>query len=286
MDALNGYLNILFFIITTTLYYFVFKPVLVYEVMMDPDNYNEFQKNNYLYVLIYFLAVMIIQFIVNVFVMSSSCGGKFSQNISYAAYYTFIPWTFIFGVTILALVVFPGFKSAFSNVFGYYYVSGKANRILNDLFIDEFMKGKVDAATEGEPEKRKAMQDAADAIIKIFGNTSVLINEIVPENFLGYWNIMKPLMKDKYHDESSAETIQKRTELFALAVSRDNVGEAFWYLYTGIVLTSLVQYKITTYGCNNDAATMNQNYQQFLEKEKKQKANNDKATSVVYNVGS
>jgi hypothetical protein len=130
------------------------------------------------------------------------------------------------------------------------------------------------------------MQDAADAIIKIFGNTSVLINEIVPENFLGYWNIMKPLMKDKYHDESSAETIQKRTELFELAVSRDNVGEAFWYLYTGIVLTSLVQYKITTYGCHNDSETMNQNYQQFLEKEKKQKENNKKATSVVYNVGS
>jgi len=130
------------------------------------------------------------------------------------------------------------------------------------------------------------MQDAADAIIKIFGNTSVLINEIVPENFLGYWNIMKPLMKDKYQDETSAETIKKRTELFELAVSRDNVGEAFWYLYTGIVLTSLVQYKITTYGCNSDAATMNQNYQQFLEKEKKQKDANSKATSVVYNVGS
>jgi hypothetical protein len=64
---------------------------------------------------------------------------------------------------------------------------------------------KSDAATTitgGAPDDRsKALQDAADAIVKLCGNMSILINQIVPGNFLKYWNILTPLMKPKYENE-------------------------------------------------------------------------------------
>ena len=127
------------------------------------------------------------------------------------------------------------------------------------------------------------MQSAADAIIKICGNNSVLINQIVPTNFNSYWSILTPLMKDKYKQNSSETNVIKK-ELFELVVTRDNVGEAMWYIYTGVLLTSLVQLKITSRGCVNNPKTMEQNYQKFLDVEEKAKQQKQLSTSTTYTI--
>jgi hypothetical protein len=126
------------------------------------------------------------------------------------------------------------------------------------------------------PEKREALESAADAIIKICGNTSILINQIVPNNFDQYWSILKPLMKEKYQIDSS-ETTKIQNDLFELVVTRDNVGESVWYIYTGLLLTSIVQLKITSRGCISNPKTMEANYQKFLEQEQKDKKEKEKA---------
>jgi hypothetical protein len=53
-------------------------------------------------------------------------------------------------------------------------------------------------------------------------------------------------------------------------------------MYTGILLTSLVQLKMTTRGCANNAQTMEKNYKQFLAAEEKSKQQKDLATSTTY----
>jgi hypothetical protein len=139
--------------------------------------------------------------------------------------------------------------------------------------------------TAATPEQKEAMQGAADAIIKICGNTAILINQIVPSNFDSYWNILKPLMKEKYQTENE-ETKKIKNDLFELVVTRDNVGESMWYMYTGLLLTSIVQLKITTRGCVNNPKTMEQNYQKFLDAEKEAQAQKELATSTTYTITS
>jgi hypothetical protein len=134
----------------------------------------------------------------------------------------------------------------------------------------------------GGDEEKKKLEDAADAIVKICGNTSILINQIVPENFNDYWDILKPLMKDKYKDDTSKATIAKKTELFDIVVTRDNIGETMWYIYTGLLLTSIVQLKISTRGCKSSPETMEKNYQEFLSKEEEAKAKKAEADNTVY----
>jgi hypothetical protein len=58
-----------------------------------------------------------------------------------------------------------------------------------------------------------------------------------------------------------------KNDLFELVVTKDNVGEAMWYIYTGLLLTSIVQLKIVTRGCVANPKTMEANYQKFLEQE-------------------
>jgi len=283
----NSYLNIVTFLSTTLVYYFGIKKNLTYDVLSTPTEYEKYIKSNYLKLAIYLLLVIVVQFLVNASIISTTCGGNITENMGAAGVFTFIPWILIFGVIILILNIYPGFKSAFSDVIGYFYVSGQANNILTTLLIDQNIENKMNAEagleedTELNKKKKEAMQSAADAIIKICGNTAILINQIVPSNFNDYWKILTPLMKTKYQTDSQ-ETTDLKNSLFDLVVTRDNIGEAMWYIYTGLLLTSIVQLKITSRGCANNPKTMEQNYQKFLEEEEKVNAEKEKAQSTVY----
>jgi hypothetical protein len=281
----SSYLNIVTFLLTTLFYYLAIKPSFTYDMSVDPQKNKQYISSSYMYLAIYLLLVMVIQFIVNASIITSTCGGNITENMGAAGVFTFLPWTLIFGVVILILTIYPGFKSAFSDVVGYFWISSSANKIITELLVDPEVQKKIDADTTSTPEQKEAMQSAADAIIKICGNTSVLINQIVPTNFNSYWSILTPLMKDKYK-QSGPETDKMKNELFELVVSRDNVGESMWYMYTGILLTSLVQLKITTRGCVNNAQTMEKNYQQFLDSEEKSKQQKDLSTSTTYTITS
>lgn len=279
----TSYLNIITFVLTTLFYYLVLKPPLHLDSLSDTTKYKSYETNHYIYLAVYLLLVMVVQFIVNSSVIASTCGGNITENMGSAGLVTFVPWSLIFGAVIVILVVYPGFKSAFSDVIGYYYVSGSANKLLTDLLIDKNVQKQIDSDTTSTEEQKQAMQKAADTIIKICGNTSILINQIVPSNFTEYWNILTPLMKSQYQ-QPGPETQSIKSKLFDLVVTRDNVGEAMWFIYTGVLLTSLVQLKIATKGCASNPATMQKNYQAYLEQQEAEDAKQQKATSTVYTV--
>jgi len=275
----GSYLNIVTFLLTTLFYYIAIKPTLTYDILMNPKQYKVYTSNSHIYLGVYFLLVIVIQFIVNVSIITTNCGGSITENMGAAGLLTLMPWTFIFGVIIAIIVIYPGFKSAFSDVIGYYYVSTTANKVLTDLLIDKDVQKKMDKDVQLTTEKKEALEDAADAIIKICGNTAILINQIVPANFVEYWNILTPLMKEKYR---TGDNIDIRNKLFEIVVTRDNIGEAMWFIYTGLLLTSIVQLNITTRGCANTPKTMEQNYQKFLDTETAAKQKQEQATSTTY----
>jgi hypothetical protein len=272
----NSYLNIVTFLLSTLFYYMVLKPSLPYELYKNKDEYMKYVSNSYMYLAIYVLLVIMIQFIVNSSIIATNCGGNITENMGAAGVITFLPWILIFGVLVIILTIYPGFKSAFSDVVGYYYVSSSANKLLTELLVNKDIEKKILDQQDMTPEKKEALESAADAIIKICGNTSILINQIVPSNFDKYWSILKPLMKDKYQIDGP-EATKMQNDLFELVLTRDNVGEAMWYIYTGLLLTSIVQLKITTRGCVSNPKTMEANYQKFLEQEQKAKEEKEKA---------
>jgi hypothetical protein len=219
-----------------------------------------------------------------------------------AGVFTFIPWTLIFGVIIVVLIMYPGFKSAFSDVIGYFYVSSTANKLLTDLLVNRDLEkvlteapqtnnanngGEIEMTeikTGGSDDDKEKMQEAADLIIKICGNTSILINQIVPNNFENFWSLLTPLKKDKYKNDNDEATKELRDELFEIVVTRDNIGEGMWYIYTGLLITAIVQLKITTRGCSTNPKTMEQNYQKFLDKQEEVTKQKEQATSTTYTI--
>jgi hypothetical protein len=237
-----------------------------------------------MYLAIYVLLVILIQFIVNSSIIASNCGGNISENMGMSGVLTFLPWILIFGVLVIILNIYPGFKSAFADVIGYFYVSSSATKLLTELLVNKDLEQKMNEDPNMSPEKKLALETASDTIIKICGNTSILINQIVPSNFDQYWSILTPLMKDTYKSVNP-ESEKIKSDLFELVVTRDNIGEMMWYIYTGLLITSIVQLKISTRGCVSNPKTMEANYQKFLEQEQtaKQAKENASATYTITN---
>jgi len=285
MSSSNSYLNIIAFLLTTMLYYLVIKKTITFDILTDPEKYQKYVTSSYTSLGIYVLLIIVTQYIVNVSMITSACGGSVTENLGAATLLTFLPWSLIFGILIVVLIMYPGFKTAFSDVVGYFYVSSSANKVLTELLIDKDIQEQMSKDATSTPEQKQAMQEVADTIIKICGNTSILINQIVPSNFIDYWSILKPLMKEKYQTDNPS-TSEKQQELFDLVVTRDNVGEAMWFIYTGLLVVSIVQLKIATRGCISSPETMEKNYQKYLENQEKKEKEEKQATSTVYTVSS
>jgi hypothetical protein len=286
----------------------ILKPTLDYKTVSNGELYKSYTSSNYVSLAVYLLLVMVVQFIVNASIIAQSCGGSISENMGAAGMFTFIPWTLIFGVTIIILVIYPGFKSAFSDVIGYYWISNQANDLLIELLVqqnieDSLAKGTSPAAPaspaspaskdtlvgDNNPSQKggndkQAIREVADLILKLCGNTSILINQMTPRNFEPYWSLLTPLKKPKYQNDNAAETQTLKKQLFDLTVTRDSIGETLWYVYTGLLLTSIVQLKITTRGCATNPKIMEENYAKFQKQEAAIQAQNATTTGTTYTV--
>ena len=365
---MNGYINLIVFILTTILYFYSIKPEVKYDTLETPQSPKGLA--------IYALIILLTQFGLNISAIIEKCGGSASQNIGVAALFTFLPWTLIFGIVLAVLIAFPGFKTAFSDVIGYFYISDKAHILFSEMLA---IKGDINSKIEGESDSvdKTALKSTADALIKLCGNIGILINQIVPSNFNDYWRLLGPLMKpadelanqplyksylqadsekkseikggrdnrrmkgglntnasaaaaaasavatassknplstvppsstatdvdamdsnamgatamdkavsnDGSQAESKSATIFYRDELLKLVVTRDNVGEFMWYFYTGILVISIIQYYILSRACLSDAATMEKNYQKFLENEDAIQAQQDAGQNTTYTIG-
>lgn len=241
MYMYHSYINVVSFILTTLFYYMSLKPSPSIDTYTDKTVSKQFTQSHYWYLAMYVCLVVGVQCIVNASILSTKCGGDIDANFRRASMLTVGPWVFIFGVLAIMLVIFPGFKSVFSDIFGYYYVSHAASKLLTKLMSCEEIEQSLATDTTMSPEKRASLEAVADTIGNICHNTSIVINQMVPSNFQDYWTMLSPLMKPEYQTGNDKE----RSELFDLVVTRDNIGEATWYIYTGIILTAIVQLSLS-----------------------------------------
>ena len=271
----NTYMNIIIFILITILFFAYGKPKPTIDTLSSPDSpYKSYG--------IYFMAVLLFQLAINMSTLENKCGGGWTANLGYAMLITFGPWLAIFGILIAVMINFPGMKSAFSDVIGYYAVSNSANKLLAEMLVDTDINDKIKQASDSTDEtKQQAMQDAAEAVMKMVGNISILINQIVPSNFMSYWKTLMPLMKNP----QAADMAEKQQALLDIVVLRDNIGEACWYIYTAILLISIIGFKIANKACEVDPKVANAKYDQYLDKQ--QAADDAKAiaNSIPYTLG-
>ena len=99
----------------------------------------------------------------------------------------------------------------FSNVIGYYAVARSSNKILVQLMGNaEVDKELSNTSDENDSSDKSNIRKASDAVLKMVGNTSILINQITPENFMEMWTMLIPVMKVENQDSSVNAPFKKK----------------------------------------------------------------------------
>jgi hypothetical protein len=252
--------SLIWFLICTVIYFVGIKPTLTLNMLEQPNGITNYYSSTLVWLAVYILLVVVSQFGLNCWYLIDKCGGDVGKNIGVAALFTFIPWLLIFGVMIAVLIIFPGFKSAFTDVIGYYAVSFQANNLLSTIIMPADIRDKLNQTTS-DIDKQK-LTGAAEAVMKIWGNNSLLINQMNPENFTEIWDILTPLMVP-----GAATDRVKKSALLGLVVLKDNIGEGLWYIYTAILISSIVYYNLATRGCVKDIDSIKIQHDEYLKQQ-------------------
>jgi|AntAceMinimDraft_1070359.scaffolds.fasta_scaffold00142_32 hypothetical protein len=270
------------FFMATIFFYVVMNPKLTLGILADANTMRTHVLRRYKMLSIYFFIVVVSQIAINIFMLIKTCGGSVVNNIGSALLITIIPWVIIFGAVIAVVNFFPGFKSAFSNVIGYYVVAGSAKKVLSELLVNVELDTQIDEATSGDTTKKDALKATADTMLKMFGDLSVMINQIVPSNFNEYWKMITPMMKQKYQDDNASQGLKE--QLLNIVGLRDNIGEGMWFVYTALLLIAITQYQIISRGCKNNLTGMKEKQQDFQKAQSASTEQAKKASAKTYTI--
>lgn len=153
---------------------------------------------------LFLMVVIIFMYFINVSVMQSKCSSVNSTVFKA----TFLPWVFMFGSMVIALLIFPQWKNPFSNTFGYIIarLAGGTQSLLNLL----------------RPGSETSLR-------YVYDNPSLLINQFTPLNF--------DVVLDGFKNEL-AITEENKENFRKIVKLKDVVAEWIWYLLTASVVIS------------------------------------------------
>lgn len=204
---------------------------------------------------IYLLIMILVQIGTNSVAIKKLCG-KNNFDLKRVLMATIIPWVSIFGLLIIILRLFPGWKSPFSNTIGYLFIRGDAEKIIPEIF-----KGKMTGKDTGS---------AAQALEFIYDDQSMLINEITPLNFDTFWNKMQSSNLFQQNANNYKEELRRIVKL------KDIIATGVWYLMAGFLVTSFSYQNMISAKCEKKIEDLNKSehkHKEQLEKEKKSKEN-------------
>ena len=256
----NPGISILFFLVVTTV-------LLILKIVLLPSGkMDDFKKNNPVMKIIFIVYIFLLfsgNFLINTSITAELCNGTPQWGTTFII--TFLPWILIFGIINIILIIFPGWLIPFSNTFGYFVVGLFG---LKDLFNNRIIipKSKFGNVEQSEIDNDKVI---AKALQQIYGNESLLINEIPREgdndsDRVDSFNVFFTTMQKLGIFSNQSDTEDAKVQLFKLLKIKDYVAEYIWYLLAGILVSSVTYNYIVNVGCNFSSAQMKQEYNQFV----------------------
>ena len=264
----NPGVSLLFFFIVTTVYF------IVKFFMLPKELKPQHNIMNIISLCIYIFLLVVGNYFINMSTTTALCGGTPQWGTTFII--TLMPWVLIFAVINMILIIYPGWLTPFSNTLGYF---GAKMAGLNELF-DNILQP-YDEIEELEEKDSKGNIEIAKALQQIYGNETLLINQIPREgenedeqinNFKDFIKSMakvgifrkefKNIDPDKGADPEIQSMILK---LYNLLKIKDIIAEYIWYLLSGFLVTSISYNYIVNVGCSYSAKQMKTEYDEYIK---------------------
>jgi len=207
----------------------------------------------------YILLIAIGEFFINLSLTNEMCG---EPQWGTAFSITLAPWLIIFGLLNLMLNLFPGWKTPFSNTFGYgVALMGGLTPLMKKIF-----KSPEDAMTGVDANAKQTIQ-------YIYHDQSLLINEIGQgsDKFSEFWNSMESIMKNNAQNNTDL-----KEQLKSIVKSKYITAEYIWYMLAGTLVTSISYNYLVNIGCDNSAKKMLNRRAEYNRKIKEKEAEESK----------
>lgn len=260
MAASSG-LSFIVFLLGTLLFIILNHNANLSKRNIDPE--TRF-KNSIMYSAGYALSVILFNLYSNLGITKSTCG---TTQWSTAVYATLFPWVLIFGILMMLLELFPGWLTPFSNTFGYLFASFAGVGSIIDVI---FKPLKPDA----DPKNSGPVQVA---LSHIYGNKSLLVNEITTDSFDDFWSGMTSLMQpDAINNE------QLKDELYQMVAIKESAAKWLWYMLSGLLAMSVSLNYIVSSACTMSTDEMKARHDEYEETIAKEQEDSDNTTQRVY----
>lgn len=258
----NPGVSILFFLIITTV-------LLIIKIFILPSKLDDFKQESSVIKIVFIVYILLLlagNFLINLSITTELCNGTSQWGTTFLI--TFIPWIIIFGIINIILIIFPGWLVPFSNTFGYFIITLFG---IKDLFNKKIINGKNKYGNVDNNIIDTSGIVLATALQQIYGNESILINEIPRvgnneeerlDSFKDFYETMKKLkiFKDNSDDEI-------KVQLYKLLIIKDYIAEYVWYILTGILVSSITYNYIVNVGCSFSSLQMSKQYNEYINKD-------------------
>ena len=192
--------------------------------------------------LCYIIALILVMVYFNSESIKDKCGND-RVNTYLVFLSTVFPWLSIFGLLVTFLTVMPGWKSPFSNTFGYIIVvylmdgQGKLLSLLNNKNNDSALK--------------EIIEDNFTNLFNDFGPENIgklkRINQLKSQQSEG-----KGVFLDYNSSQGTTGRIKKKyNEIARLILIKDYISETIWFLLTGFLVINITNNYIMEQGCIN-----------------------------------
>ncbi len=303
----NNSMSIIFFLITTLLYgYFNYNNSKIpleeniYKIISDNYISYNYSSKHYTNIIIYILLLIVGNYFININISKELC-----QNVQWFSTFiiTLLPWILIFFSIIIIILIFPGWLAPFSNTIGYFIANlNGLNDLMNKILI-----------SQAEIESKKSLTNDNRLVqynlTKIYGDQSLLINEITNDNFKNFIDnlikghlISEEIIKKEIdsvatdsattdstttdsattdYDPDSQPTFLL-TELFNLIILKNNIAEIIWYILTGLLVTSIIYNYLVNNECKRSIKQMQNRHKNYLTLQ--EEINNKKKNITKYDI--
>jgi hypothetical protein len=82
----------------------------------------------------------------------------------------------------------------------------------------------------------------------------------------------------------SFNDISIKQRLLDIVAYKENIGEAFWYIYASILISSIVYYNLATRGCVKSLEEIKSDHDAYVKSQEEQ-LEKTKATATTYKIG-
>jgi hypothetical protein len=153
------------------------------------------------------------------------------------AFIAFLPWVVVYGAINILFRTRPGWKSPFSNTFGYLFVMLlNANSLIIKLFNTLIFSKETpnDPNSLSHIEKKTLMTN-------IYKDQSIMLNVITVNNINQMWSSFFG---------SIEEAQQYKEQLYNVTIVKDKVSEFIWYVLLSTIAYSISNRYISTIKCD------------------------------------